>query len=131
MNGILDGILLCGAHELPMLEIDDSYVCPQGYLAECTGEAVVVNIEPSPAGVRFSNGWFLPLLCACCGRPLHIKMANVDISYLLGTVVQVIWDGADSQKISLIFLDDEVEAVVDELDIDLASIRLLRGPDPD
>lgn len=75
-KGLLDGIARCGVHDCPMIQIDDHYVCVVEYANSQLGMHQITHVVPGtgsdPTLLEFDNGLSLPLLCPCCGNPLHI-----------------------------------------------------------
>jgi hypothetical protein len=78
MPGLLDGLLMCEAHDCPMIRIGDYYECVIEYTNSMLGREAVTDVIPSsgdeqPITLVFSNGRTLPLTCPCCGGPFHFE----------------------------------------------------------
>jgi hypothetical protein len=74
----LDGLLMCEAHDCPMIRIGDYYECVIEYTNSMLGREAVTDVIPSsgdeqPITLVFSNGRTLPLTCPCCGGPFQFE----------------------------------------------------------
>jgi hypothetical protein len=76
--GLLDGVLMCGEHNCPMIRIGDDYRCVIEYTDSMLGGETLDDFIPGSGDEQlitlvFSNGRTLPLLCACCGGPFRFR----------------------------------------------------------
>jgi hypothetical protein len=85
--GLLDGVLMCGEHNCPMIRIGDDYRCVIGYTDSMLGGETLDDFIPGsgdeqPITLVFSNGHTLPLLCPCCGGPYQFKSKKASDKFL-------------------------------------------------
>jgi hypothetical protein len=76
VNGLLDGLAWCAAHQCPMLRVGDDYVCVVEHTNALLGMQRVIDVVPGsqaePARLVFDSGRSMPLICDCCGGPFVI-----------------------------------------------------------
>lgn len=134
--GLFDGLLRCGNDGMPMLQIGDAYRCVAEYLDHYIGgpEVTIVDLITHPVTLIFSNGYSLPLLCACCGQPLHIPASDsdeaLDISAGL-TLLNIDWSADAPNELNLDFGREDEETgdiYFQYLTVHLDTVRLLQGP---
>jgi len=132
----LEGFIYCSHDDLPMILIDDEFVCVAEYLYAHIDNASVTDLVTEPTlSLVFQNGHTLPLICPDCGESLHVT----DHSELLDeinalTLINVDWDD-DLEELILEFGSPGTDA--DEVDdapyliVHLDSVRELTCPHKD
>ena len=132
----IEGFIYCSHDDLPMIILDDEFVCPAEYLNAHIDNAPVTDliIEPTLSLV-FQNGHTLPLICPDCGESLHITDHTKLLDEINGlTIINIDWDD-DLEELILEF--GQPGSDVDELDdapylvVHLNSIRELTCPHQD
>jgi len=85
---LLDGLVMCGEHNCPMIGIGEDYCCVIEYTDDLIGAQQVVDVIPgldnAPTRLLFANGYSLPLLCPDCGEPFHIEDADEFLDSAVG-----------------------------------------------
>jgi len=153
--------LMCDDHEMPLLKIGAAEVCPYEYMEEQLGpldEVTVTDLNLSPLSLVFSTGHMLPLLCSCCGEPLHYDHAAMAgqvqlvvkniwgtviraktmaiesfVREIIGTNLVLAWvDETEPQKIKVVLLDETgaEDLFVAEFEVHLSSLGRLQKPEP-
>jgi hypothetical protein len=128
-----EGFIFCSHDGLPMIILDDNFVCVGEYLNFRIQNSPVTDLITEPIlTLIFQNGHTLPLLCPGCGGSLHVT----DYSWLLDnldglTIVGVMWD-EENMELILEFgraetNKEEVEAL-EALALHLNSVRDITGP---
>jgi hypothetical protein len=131
----IEGMIFCSHDGLPMIIIDDEFVCAGEYLYAHLNNTPVTDILTDPIlTLVFQNGHTLPLLCPDCGESLHVEDGGVLLDNLNGlAIVALEWD-EDTDELIVEFGppdrdEDEDEADVEEtLFLHLNSIRGLTCP---
>jgi len=129
----LEGFLYCSHDDLPMILLDDEFVCVSEYLLAHINGAPINDLITEPTlTLVFQNGHTLPLLCPDCGQSVHEDDYNELLEAVNGlTIVGLEWDD-DLETLVLVFghsLQDEEE--VTSLEVHLNSIRGLTCPHQD
>jgi hypothetical protein len=119
---------------LPMIMIDEEFVCVSEYLYSHLAGACVTDLVTQPVlALVFQNGHTLPLLCPDCGQSLHVEDNNELLNGLSGLMVTaVVWD-TDTEELMIEFghsdeADEEEEEPEASLSLHLDSVRELTCP---
>ena len=76
MPGSLEGLVFCSEHGCPIIHVRGDYVCLFEYVDAHVGGQAVRDLIPGaadvPATLVFADGHVMPLLCAHCGKGLHV-----------------------------------------------------------
>lgn len=131
----IEGYIFCSHDDLPMIIIDDEFVCVAEFLSDHIDGSPITDLVTEPnLALVFQNGHTLPLLCPDCGGSLHIDDQNLLLDQINGlTVIEMEWD-EDGEALLLYFgrPDDDVdEDNIDDLpflDVHLNSVRQLTCP---
>ncbi len=128
----LEGFIYCSHDDLPMILLDDEFVCVSEYLKSHINNSPVSDLVMEPTlSLVFQNGHTLPLLCPDCGESLHISDQNEMLDDINGmTIVDVDWD-PDIEELYLIFgnsSDDPDTEDLPDIAVHLNSIRGLTCP---
>lgn len=101
---LLDGLLWCGEHGCPMIQIGNRYECVIERVDAHIGGKRVKDIIPDDQGIPlaliFEDGHTLPLLCPDCGQSLHVSPENKD---------QVLNEAAGLYLVGLAYVGPEEE----------------------
>ncbi len=130
----MEGLIFCSHDDLPMIIIDDEFVCVSEYLYAHLAGACVTDLVTQPVlALVFQNGHTLPLFCPDCGQSLHIDDQNDLLNRLNGLMVtNIAWD-QEAEELILEFNHSEEEADNEDepeetLFIHLDSVRELTCP---
>jgi hypothetical protein len=129
----LEGHIFCSHDDVPMIVIDDEFVCVAEYLYSHINDSPVTDLITDPVlTLVFRNGHTLPLLCPGCGGSVHVEDHSELLDDINGlTVVNVEWD-EEAEELILEFgipeSDESEEKVLEVLAIHLDSVRALTCP---
>lgn len=128
----LEGFIYCSHDDLPMILLDDEFVCVLEYLKIHIDNSPVSDMVTEPIlSLVFQNGHTLPLLCPDCGESLHISNQNEMLDNINGlTIVDADWD-PEIEELYLIFgktTDDPETEELPDIAVHLNSIRGLTCP---
>ena len=128
----LEAFIYCSHDDLPMILLDDEFVCVLEYLTAHLEESPVSDLVTEPSlSLVFQNGHTLPLLCPDCGESLHISDHNEMLDDISGlTIIDVDWD-PELEELYLIFgkaTDDPDSENLPDIAVHLNSIRGLTCP---
>jgi hypothetical protein len=129
----VEGMIFCSHDGLPMILIDDEFVCAGEYLYAHLDNTPVTDLMTDPVlTLVFQNGHTLPLLCPDCGDSLHVDDQGVLLDNLNGLAIVALELDEDTDELIVEFgppdsEEDEAEAV-ETLFLHLNSIRGLTCP---
>lgn len=100
----LEGFIYCSHDDLPMILINDEFVCIAEYLYAHIDNASVNDLVTEPIlSLVFQNGHTLPLICPDCGESLHVTDQSELLDEINGlTLINVDWDD-DVEELMLEF----------------------------
>lgn len=130
----VEGLIFCSHDDLPMIIINDEFVCVGEYLFSHLDNAPVTDLLTDPVlTLIFQNGHTLPLLCPDCGQSLHVTDHSSLLDNINGlTIIDLEWDD-EMEELIVEFgwpdseEDEEVE-VLETLSLHLDSVRGLTCP---
>ncbi|MBN1993064.1 MAG: hypothetical protein JW953_10200 [Anaerolineae bacterium] len=129
----LEGLIFCSHDGLPMIILDNEFLCVGEYLYAHLEDAPITDLITEPVlTLVFQNGHTLPLLCPDCGQSFHTDDCNELLDTLNGLIITNIeWD-YDTQELVISFgKPEEVESEEEPaeiLSIHLNSVRELTCP---
>lgn len=129
----LEGHIFCSHDDVPMILVDDEFVCAAEYLYSHINESPVTDLITSPVlTLVFRNGHTLPLLCPGCGDSIHVEDHSQLLDDVNGlTIINIEWDD-DGEELILEFgipeSEESEEEVLEVLAIHLSSVRALTCP---
>lgn len=93
-----EDLIFCSHDGLPMIDIEDEFVCVSEYLyAHLDGTPVIDLVTEPELALVFQNGHTLPLLCPDCGQSLHIGDLDGLLETLTGMVIiDVDWNSVEN-----------------------------------
>ena len=90
----MEGLIFCSHDGLPMIVIDNEFVCVSEYLYAHLADICVTDLMTQPIlTLIFQNGHTLPLICPDCGQSLHAEDHNELLNRLNGLVITgIAWE---------------------------------------
>ncbi len=133
MMGLLDGLLRCENDGMPMLRIGEYYRCVAEYLDSHIGgpEITITDLITDPVTLIFSNGYSLPLICACCGRPMELNEDDTTLALEQATGLSLLgigWSENAPNELALHLGTPDDEDDPGALVVHLNTARQLQGP---
>ncbi len=126
----VEGNIYCSHDDMPMILIDDEFVCVAEYLYAHIDNAPVNDLLTHPTlTLVFQNGHTLPLLCPSCGDSVHVEDSSQLLDNLNGlTVVDMEWD-ADAEELLVHFghPEEDEEEEIDVLETVALHLDSVRG----
>lgn len=100
----MEGLIFCSHDDLPMIVIDDEFVCVAEYVNAHIDNSPVTDLVTEPTlALVFQNGHTFPLLCPGCGESLHVTDHNTLLDDINGlTIINIDWD-ADIEELIIEF----------------------------
>lgn len=97
----MEGLIFCSHDGLPMILIDNEFVCVGEYLYTHLNDAPVNDLLSEPAlTLVFQNGHTLPLLCPDCGESLHVSDQSELLDSLNGLSITALeWDDDNTELV--------------------------------
>ncbi len=91
---LMEGSIFCSHDGLPMIAIDDDFLCVSEFLyAHLDGTAVTDLLTEPVLSLIFQNGHTMPLLCPDCGQSLHVDDHEDLLKKISGlAIVDVEWN---------------------------------------
>jgi hypothetical protein len=133
MPGLLDGLIFCQEHGCPMIHIRGSYVCLFKYVDAHLGGQMVRDLVPgaqdAPAMLVFGDGHSLPLICAHCGKALHLDEPDAALEVIAGQYLVALEYDEEANALVLLFSPDPDKGEGEPIAVHLDSARKLVCPD--
>ncbi len=133
MSGLLPGLVSFSKHGCPKIHVSSDYVCLFEYVDAHVGGQAVRDLIPgtlnTPATLVFADGHVMPLLCAHCGKGLHVTDADAALEVIAGqSLVALEYDKEDKALVLVFAPDPEHREGGEAVPVHLESARKLVCP---